>query len=151
MADLIIAYRQDLIDIADAVRQKTGKTELMSLNHIRDAIQNITSSQNGSDVAFGSNDATQFEYYAISAEVLNAIAAEVKKMAGRTILMTPEEILYWLRKVQYIPQGFAQSIQSIANGSDASGTIPTVVRGAASSVQPIYNTSTAMGSIVESV
>ena len=146
----VIADKEDLVKIADSIRLKTGKTELMSLNDIAQNIDDIISSPDGSEVTFGSSDGTNYGTYSISAEVLDAIAGEIQKMAGRTIAMTPEEILYWLRRVVYIPQGYAESINIITNGSTASGILPTVVKGFANSIQTIYSTSTAIGSIVES-
>lgn len=140
-----------LVDIADSIRAKTGKTEKFTLAQMSTEIDSIISSPDGSDVSFGGSDSMQSGQYAISAEIMNAIVAEIQKMSGRTNPLTPEEMLYWLRRVVYIPQGYAESVNSIvSNVSSASGRLPTVVRGRAVSTQYINNTSYAVGSLVES-
>lgn len=139
-----------LVDIADSIRVKTGKTEKFTLSQMAAEINNIISSPDGSDVKFDGSDSVSGGQYSISAEIMNAIVAEIQKMSGRTNPLTPEEMLYWLRRVVYIPQGYAVSVQSISQVSSASGRLPTVVRGRAISVQSIYNTSNAVGSLVES-
>lgn len=140
-----------LTAIADAIRVKTGKSEKFTLTQMATEIDSIISSPDGSDVAFGSSDSISGGQYAISAEIMNAIVAEIQKMSGRTKPLTPEEMLYWLRRVVYIPQGYAESVNSIvSNVSSASGRLPVVQRGTAISAQSIYNTSNAVGSLVES-
>ena len=140
-----------LVDIADSIRVKTGKTEKFTLTQMAAEINNIISSPDGSDVKFDGSDSVSGGQYSISAEIMNAIVAEIQKMSGRTNPLTPEEMLYWLRRVVYIPQGYAESVNSIvSNVSSASGRLPTVVRGRAVSTQYINNTSYAVGSLVES-
>lgn len=140
-----------LVDIADSIRAKTGKTEKFTLAQMAAEINNIISSPDGSDVKFDGSDSVSGGQYSISAEIMNAIVAEIQKMSGRTKPLTPEEMLYWLRRVVYIPQGLAESVNSIvSNVSSASGRLPVVQRGTAISVQSIYNISNAVGSIVES-
>lgn len=150
METLIIANQSDLIAIADAIRSKTFKTDKMTISQMAADINSIVASIDGSDVEFGGENGNQSGSYAIPAEIMNAIVAEIQKMSGRTKPLTPEEMLYWLRRVAYIPQGNAESVQSISQISSASGIVPTVYRGTAISVQSIYNTSNAVGSIVES-
>ena len=87
------------------------------------------------------------KFYRIKEETMTAIADITRKMAGRSAKLSPDEIAYWLNRVAYIPQGNAESAQSISQVSSASGIVPTVYRGTAISVQSIYNTSNAVGSL----
>lgn len=98
-----------LVDIADSIRVKTGKTEKFTLTQMAAEINNIISSPDGSDVKFDGSDSVSGGQYSISAEIMNAIVAEIQKMSGRTKPLTPEEMLYWLKRVVYIPQGNAES------------------------------------------
>ena len=43
MADLVICEKQDLVDIADAIRGKNGSSSPMSISDMKDAIYNISS------------------------------------------------------------------------------------------------------------
>lgn len=149
MDTLIIANQSDLQVIADAIRSKTLKTDKLSISQMAAEINSIVASIDGSNVGFG-GDGTQSGSYSIPSEILNAIVAEIQKMSGRTNPLTPEEMLYWLRRVAYIPQGNAESVYAIGNSSFASGIIPAVVRGIAISTQSIYSTNNAVGSLVES-
>ena len=152
MADLIATNKSFLVAIADAIRAKTGKTELLTLKQMEADIHDIVSAPDGSEIEFGGTNSTQSELYSIPSEILNAIVAEIQKMSGRNKPLTPDEMLYWLRKVVYIPQGYAESINTIVSQtSSANGIVPTVHRGTAISTQSIFNTSNAVGSIVESV
>lgn len=74
--------------------------------------------------------------YAINADTLTAIADRTRKMAGVSKKLTTEEIVYWLGKVQYIPQGHAESEfdLNLQFDSAASGILQDVVIGTAESV-----------------
>ena len=90
------------------------------------------------------------ETYAISSESLNALGAVTQKMAGKKALMTVADMVYWLNRVAFIPQGNAENTSSVSQISSAVGIVPTVYRGTAISTQSVVNFSNAVGSIVES-
>jgi hypothetical protein len=90
------------------------------------------------------------ETYAIASESLNALGAVTQKMAGKKALMTVADMVYWLNRVQYVPQGNAENTSSVSQISSAVGIVPTVYRGTAISTQSVFNFSNAVGSIVES-
>ena len=74
----------------------------------------IADCQTGSNVSDGTNvkfgaDATYDEQYAVLSESLNEIARLTGVMAGTNKAMTLAEIIYWLGRVIYIPQGNASS------------------------------------------
>lgn len=48
MSELVLCERQDLVDIADAVRSKTGSSEAMSLNQIAEEVGNMSEVGGGS-------------------------------------------------------------------------------------------------------
>lgn len=90
------------------------------------------------------------ETYAIESESLNALGAVTQKMAGKKALMTVADMVYWLNRVAFIPQGNAENTSSVSQISSAVGIVPTVYRGTAISTQSVVNFSNAVGSIVES-
>ena len=75
------------------------------------------------------------EYYRISGDTMTAIADRTRAMAGTNRKMTPADIVYWLGRVLFIPQGVAESTLTLteleANGN-SSGIVATVYRGTAS-------------------
>ena len=76
------------------------------------------------------------EYYKISRETMTAIADRTRAMAGTTKKLTPDEIIYWLGRVLYVPQGYAETgyhLEPMAYSSNTTGIVPTVYRGGASS------------------
>lgn len=81
----------------------------------------------------GSLPADRLEAYAILGADLNALGAITQKMAGRTALMTVADMIYWLNRVQFIPQGNAESSFSLSFESVSSGILPDVQKSAASS------------------
>ena len=50
MSDLIICEKQDIVNIADEVRQKTGSNEEMTLEGIAAGVRSITSSGSGPQI-----------------------------------------------------------------------------------------------------
>jgi hypothetical protein len=55
------------------------------------------------------------EKYAITSEYLNELGKITQTMAGRSELMTITDMIYWLNRVQYIPQGNAESSFNLAS------------------------------------
>lgn len=146
---------ESLVALADALRERTGNTDGLSFpNGFIGALDELGSNlPDNEGVTFGNVDdvpVEREESYAISSEDLNALGAITQKMAGKSTLMTVDDMIYWLNRVQYIPQGYAESYNSCDNSSFASGIVPTVYIGSALSSQSIYNTSSATGALVES-
>lgn len=86
--------------------------------------------------------------YAVTSANLNDIAKRTQEMAGMTKLMTPEEILYWLNRVQFIPQGNAESSFSLLFESSTSGVLPDVQIGTAASEFTLRFDSRAVGELI---
>ncbi len=82
-------------------------------------------------------------YYKMRGSWFTDMADCVRTMAGTSSKLTPEEMLYWLERVKYIPQGNAESILTLSFSSHAVGMLPVVVKGAASSVLELAFTSSA--------
>lgn len=91
--------------------------------------------------------------YRISGNTMTAIADMTRAMAGTTKKMTPAEIIYWLGRVKYIPQGLAIGefpITSVSFIGNASGRLPNVAKGVANSIftSPAFESS-AIGTLQE--
>lgn len=84
-------------------------------------------------VAFSSEQITQDAYYGIGYNWFAQVVAYVQKFVGKKNDMTPADILYWLDRVQYIPQGTADSSLSMDFGVGAVGWLPDVPSGKATS------------------
>ena len=69
MADIIVAERQDIVNIADAVRSKTGKSDKLTLNQIASEVSGISTVGGGTNTS----DAT-----ATAAEIMSGKTAYVK-------------------------------------------------------------------------
>lgn len=90
------------------------------------------------------------EYYKISGETLTAIADRTRQMAGTNKKLTTAEIIYWLGRVKFIPQGWANSEFALDFApSTATGRLPNVVRGTANSAFALDFTSSAVGTLKE--
>ena len=76
------------------------------------------------------------EQYAIASADLNELGAVTQKMAGKRSLMTVADMVYWLNRVQFIPQGNAESTfntSDVSFAANAVGILPTVYKGIAKS------------------
>lgn len=93
------------------------------------------------------------EYGKIKKSILSEVANEIRKAAGLTRELTPVEMIYWLKRIIYLPQGHANSeFTPLVMSSTASGVLPEIVRGTASSVfnlNTLNFTSTAVGTLQE--
>lgn len=120
MANYIV-QDTSLETVADAIRAKTGGTEkLVFPAGFVEAVENISvgSAPDGSAVTFGyENDAPveREEQYAIASADLNELGAVTQKMAGKRALLTVADMIYWLNRVQFIPQGNAESVMNTSS------------------------------------
>ena len=95
------------------------------------------------------------EYGKIKKSIMSEVAEEIRKAAGLSRELKPAEMIYWLKRIIYLPQGHANSefeLSTLAMNSTASGTLPEVVRGTASSVfnlDTLNFTNTAVGTLQE--
>lgn len=153
MAELITTKKEYLTNIANSIRTKLNINDGLTINDISTKIDSIKSSPDGFEVTFGYVDdqpVDRLETYSITSADLNELGKAAQKMAGKNALMTIADMIYWLNRVVYIPQGYAESTCAVTQNSISSGIVPTVYRGTAISTQSIFNTSNAAGSIVES-
>lgn len=101
------------------------------------------------NVAFSSEQIVPDAFYGIGYNWFAQVVAYVQKFVGKKNDMTPADILYWLERVQYIPQGSADSSFSLDFDGGASGWLPDVPRGNASSTFSLDFESSAPGSTLE--
>ena len=74
------------------------------------------------------------KYYAVKEADLVAIADRTRVMANISESLSIPEIIYWLGRVAYIPQGRVDSEFSLSFGPNvSSGALPTVAKGSATS------------------
>jgi len=146
-----------LTSTAVAIRAKAGGVapipfDIEGGTGFAGAIEPISSSPDGTEVAFGNQNGEPVERedaYSISSEDLNAIGAITQKMAGKSALMTVADMIYWLNRVQFIPQGNAESSFSLSFDSAVSGVLPDVQRGTATSAFSLSFTASAVGELQE--
>ena len=100
-------------------------------------------------VISGNIPAEREEAYAIASASLNELGAITQKMAGKKQLMTVADMVYWLNRVVYIPQGCAESNVVFVLDSAAGGRLPNVQRGIATSTISQIMTSGATGAVLE--
>lgn len=67
MADLILCEKEELTDVADAIREKTGETEEMQVSQMADKIRSIEASQE----VIEAQEMTQAEHEALSEDEKN--------------------------------------------------------------------------------
>lgn len=67
------------------------------------------------------------DYYKISGETLIAIADRTRAMAGTSKKLTPDEIIYWLGRVIYLPQGNANAGTCTLDFVAVSGAVGAIV------------------------
>ena len=97
MQDIIIVEEQDLIDIADSIRKKTGSTKLMGLLEMPIQIMEFGESFKDCEQAqFGANAEAEGNY-SISSDRLNEIAVEAQRFARTSEALNPAQILQSLK------------------------------------------------------
>ena len=84
-------------------------------------------------IAFSPTQIMPDALYTIGYNWFSQAVERIQPMVGTKRDMTPAEILYWLKRVKYIPQGFAESSFSLDFGSGASGRLPKYQVGKATS------------------
>lgn len=91
-------------------------------------IEGMPSAEN---VAFSSEQIIPDAYYGIGYNWFAQVVEYVQKFVGKKNDMTPEDILYWLDCVKYIPQGFADTEFALDMGVELTGRLPTVAKATA--------------------
>ncbi len=74
--------------------------------------------------------------YRIQHTTLEDLADQIRSMCGTKLRLTPAEMLQWLQKVKYIPQGWANNAvlsYTFSPSAQAVGSHPQVHFGSASS------------------
>lgn len=100
-------------------------------------------------VSFSSEQLETDSLYAIGHNWFADVVGLVQRMAGMAAKLTPADIIYWLGRVKFIPQGWATSEFTLDFDSGASGVLPVVVKGTASSEFTLNFESSAVGALQE--
>lgn len=93
------------------------------------------------------------ERYSVTSDDLNNIAKRTQEMAGTLKLLTTEDIVYWLGRVKFIPQGWAEVKVTVPTTIETNvmGILPTVYKSNANVNVSISNSmvsTSAVGSLV---
>lgn len=89
------------------------------------------------------------ERYSIGQNWFASVVERLRVMVNSNRDFTPEEIVYWLGRVAYIPQGHASSEFTLDFATGASGILPTVYNGTANSEFSLNFESSAVGALSE--
>lgn len=142
---------QTLTAIADAVRSKIGTEEEIPCAELAEAIASIDIGEvvlESAGVAFSSQKVDPDVNYKVGRNWLADLVSVVQKMAGKKSDMTLEDMIYWLNRVLFIPQGNAESSFSLSFSSSASGILPDVQIGTAGSAFTLSFSSESSGRIL---
>lgn len=101
-------------------------------------------------VSFSSAQNVPDERYSIGHNWFARVVERLRVMVNNDRDFTPEEIVYWLGRVAFIPQGYAESTFSLVFApSTATGILPTVYKGTANSEFSLSFESSAVGALSE--
>ena len=147
-----MALIDKLTAIADAIREKTGSTEEMTLTEMAEAVAGISVGEKlpeAEAVSFSADQLDPDVRYSIGHNWFARVVERLRVMSNQDRDFTPEEIVYWLGRVAFIPQGHAESSFSLDFASGASGILPTVYKGTANSELTLNFESSAVGALSE--
>ena len=135
MADYKISGER-LTSIANAIRGKTGKEDSLTLEQMVTEIEGIEagggSAPDGTNVTFGNADGVPVEReeaYTILSVNLNELGRITQAVAGKSELMTIDEMLYHLDRAKFIPEGFASSVFDMGTISFKSSAVGELQEG----------------------
>ena len=106
-----------LLAVAEAIRAKSGQSgALVFPGGFVQAVESITSGAasvpSADGVTFGRENGepvVREQAYAVAAAQLNVLGAVVQSVSGKAEPVTVEEMIYWLDRAKFIPQGSARS------------------------------------------
>lgn len=84
-------------------------------------------------VAFTPTQIIPDQLYTIGYNWFAQVVDRTQMLAGTKRKMTPAEIIYWLKRVKYIPQAFAETSFLLGFESSVVGRLPIVAKSTASS------------------
>jgi hypothetical protein len=109
-----MALTDKLVAIANAIRGKTGKEDPLTLEQMVTEIEGIEAgggaAPDGMEVTFGYENGepvAREEAYTISSANLNELGRISQTVAGKSVLMTLDEMLYHLDRAKFLPTGYA--------------------------------------------
>lgn len=118
-----------LTSIANAIRGKTGKEDSLTLEQMVTEIEGIEaggSAPDGTNVTFGNVDGVPVEReeaYTILGVNLNELGRITQAVAGKSELMTIDEMLYHLDRAKFVPFATVKSELAFNFNSNATGVL----------------------------
>jgi hypothetical protein len=143
---------QKLIDTAN---EKTGKADADLTGAVGSLVEGYGA---GSDVeiimaetvAFSPEHSDTTALYAMGYNWYADLVGYVQDMSGSGKDMKPDDIIYWLGRVKYIPQWWASSEFTLDFDGSAYGILPNVAKRVASSEFILDFETSAIGVLIES-
>lgn len=96
-------------------------------------------------VSFSSTQIIPDALYTIGYNWFAQVVERTQAMVGTKRDMTPAEIIYWLKRVKFIPQGWAITGSTLDFKVDAVSKLPVVVKSSASSTLVVNFETSARG------
>lgn len=151
LTDFIIMPGADYQAACDKLREKSGKTDLIKSGDLASEIEAVAGEKlpPAEAVSFSADQLDPDVRYSIGQNWFASVVERLRVMVNSNRDFTPEEIVYWLGRVTFIPQGYAESAFSLDFASGASGILPTVYKGTANSEFTLNFESSAVGALSE--
>ena len=155
----LATIKTELRKLLDKANEKTGKADADLTSAVGSLVEGYGGGSDeeiimAEDVYFSSerND-TDTALYAIGYNWFADLVGHIQDMSGSGKDMKPDDILYWLGRVKYIPQRWANSEFSLNDNfvSSATGIIPDYDKGNAINELTLADLfeSSAVGELVE--
>lgn len=96
-------------------------------------------------IAFSPTQINPDELYSIGYNWFSQVVDRTQEIVGTNRNMTPAEIIYWLKRVKFVPQGWAITGSALDFDVDAISKLPVVVKSSASSTLVVNFETSARG------
>jgi len=96
-------------------------------------------------IAFSPTQINPDELYSIGYNWFSQVVDRTQEIVGTNRNMTPAEIIYWLKRVKFVPQGWAITGSALDFDVDAISKLPVVVKSSASSALAVSFETSARG------
>ena len=136
MEQLYKIKRSTLVEIADALREKTGLSDEIGVLEMAAVLRSISTGGEwvlpSEGVAFSEGPQEGDPQYKVGQNWIAELVRLIHRMSGTGHNLTKDEMVYWLGRVVYMPQGWADTLLTWPDdfdyGSIARGWLPDLKR-----------------------